>query len=176
MSDTLLEFKILENEITGLLSQYQQAQMNYTNSVMSGFTSKAVIDLQTLNELNSQILQKIYTAKTLAVLSIPTETNNQQTITSNIPNLKKQADKLSKEKIIIDTLLEKQNSILGANKIISLERQSNYYKYICMFFVSILIIGITIRAYFTDSTNAVELFIVLMALLLITYHSITYFF
>ena len=82
---------------------------------------------------------------------------------------------LAKEKEVIDNLLEKQNSITGANKIITLERQSNYYKYISMFFVSILIIGITIRAYFTDSTSSVELFISLIASLLIVYHLISYF-
>lgn len=175
MTDPLLELKSLETEINGLLSHYQQVQMEYTNNVRSGLNAKAGIDLQQLNELNGQILQKIGRAKTLALLSIPTENKNNETITSNIPNLKEKADSLSKEKEVIDSLLEKQYSIRGANKMISLERQSNYYKYISMFFVSILIIGITIRAYFTDSTNSVELFIALIATLLIIYHLITYF-
>jgi hypothetical protein len=167
--------KTLETEINGLLSRYQQVQMDYTNSVASGLNTKAGIDLQELNELNGRILQKIERAKTLALLAIPTERKNNGTITGNIPDLKEKADRLSKEKQLIDGLLEKQHSIIGANKTISLERQSNYYKYISMFFVSILIIGITIRAYFTDSTSSVELFIALIAALLIIYHLITYF-
>jgi hypothetical protein len=175
MTDPLLELKTLETEINGLLSRYQQVQMDYTNSVASGLNTKAGIDLQELNELNGRILQKIERAKTLALLAIPTERKNNGTITGNIPDLKEKADRLSKEKQLIDGLLEKQHSIIGANKTISLERQSNYYKYISMFFVSILIIGITIRAYFTDSTSSVELFIALIAALLIIYHLITYF-
>ena len=175
MTDPLLELKTLETEINGLLSRYQQVQMDYTTSVASGLNTKAGIDLQELNELNGRILQKIERAKTLALLAIPTERKNNGTITGNIPDLKEKADRLSKEKQLIDGLLEKQHSIIGANKTISLERQSNYYKYISMFFVSILIIGITIRAYFTDSTSSVELFIALIAALLIIYHLITYF-
>ena len=175
MTDPLLEIKSLETEINGLLSHYQQIQMDYTNNVRSGNNSKASIDLHQLDELNGQILQKIDRAKTLAVLSIPAENENQETIMKNIPNLKEKADNLSKEKQLIDNLLEKQYSIKGANNIISLERQSNYYKYISMFLVSILIIGITIRAYFTDSTNIVEILIAFTAVILIIYHLIKYF-
>lgn len=175
MIDPLLEIKSLETEINGLLSHYQQIQMDYTNNVRSGINSKASIDLHQLDELNGQILQKIDRAKTLAVLSIPIENENQETIMKNIPNLKEKADNLSKEKQLIDNLLEKQYSIKGANNIVSLERQSNYYKYISMFLVSILIIGITIRAYFTDSTNIVEILIALTTVILIIYHLVKYF-
>lgn len=175
MTDPLLELKTLEKEINEFLARYQQVQMDYTNNVRSQSTTNANANLLLLNDLNGQILQKIGQAKTLAILTIPIEKKNNDTISSNIPNLKEKADMLAKEKEVIDNLLEKQNSIIGANKIITLERQSNYYKYISMFFVSILLIGITIRAYFTDSTSSVELFISLIASLLIVYHLIRYF-
>lgn len=175
MTDPLLELKSLEDEIIGLLSRYKQIQMDYTTSITSGSKSSAGIDLQKLNELNGQILQKLDRAKTLALLIIPIETENQSEITRNIPNLKEKADSLSREKQMIDNLLERHYSIKGSNRTISLERQSNYYKYMSMFFVSILIIGITIRAYLTDSTSSAELFIIAIAALLIIYHLITYF-
>ena len=176
MTDPLLELKSLETEISGFLMRYQQAQMDYTNNVRNGSTINAGLDLKKMNDLNGQILQKIDRAKILAVLAIPIENKNQEKITNNIPKLKEKADTLSKEKAVIDTLLEKHDNIIGANKVISLERQSNYYKYISMFFISILMVGITLRAYFTDSTNIVELSIALVAGLLIIYNLITYFF
>jgi len=176
MTDPLLEMKNLEAEIDGLIIQYQQVQMNYTSDVKNGLNTKAGSELQRMNELNGQILQKIGRAKTLAVSKmVPIGNENQEKIFKNIPNLKEKADRLSSEKLLIDKLLEEQYSIEGANQMVTLERQSNYYKYITMFFISILIIGITIRAYFTDSTNGVELIIALIASLLVIYHSIMYF-
>ena len=176
MTDPLLEMKNLETEIEGLIIQYEQVQVNYTNNIKNGLSAKAGLELQRLNELNGQLLQKIGQAKTLAVSKmIPTENENQAKIFKNIPDLKEKANRLSSEKRVIDKLLEEQQSINGANQMITLERQSNYYKYITMFFISILIIGITLRAYFSDSTNSVELIIALIASLLIIYHSIMYF-
>ena len=73
MTDPLLELKTLETEINGLLSRYQQVQMDYTNNVRSQSTTNATVNLRLLNELNGQILQKIGRAKTLAILTIPIE-------------------------------------------------------------------------------------------------------
>lgn len=174
MTDPLLEMKTLETEINGLIIQYQQLQLEYTNDIRNGLNAKASSDLQRLNELNGQILQKIARSKTLASSVIPIRDENQTKIFKNIPNLKNKADTLSNDKLIIDKLLEEQNSIKSANQMISLERQSNYYKYISMIFTSILIIGITIRAYTTDTTNSIELIIALIAFLLVMYNFIMY--
>jgi hypothetical protein len=175
MTDPLLEMKLLESEINGLIAQYQQTQKEYTENVTNNLNAKAGLELQRLNELNGQILQKIGRAKSLALLAIPIENENQEKIVKNIPNLKEKADSLSSDKLLIDKLLDEQYTIKGATQMVTLERQSNFYKYISMFFVSILIIGITIRAYFTDSTNSIELIIALIASLLIIYHLTMYF-
>ena len=171
-SSLLLKIKLEELGITTLLNTYHDIQEDYIRNTNSGFRQQAQVDLGKMSEVNSKLKSLLQKTKQNLSDSYKQGIRDQQQVITNNPELVALSQRLNEdEKEIIEARNNFKN-IDSEEANSALSRRSNYYKYMVMLILTIVSVSLTIRAFSSEDTNAIETVILMLAIGLIAYHII----
>ena len=167
---TLVEVKTEELGINMLVDVYNQIQTDYIKNINGGFRNEAKNNLNQMNEINMKLLRALDTVKSTMRNAYEKGIDNQQLVTINNPQLIEITNKLYKDETEIKNALDELQNAEADNVSSSRQRKSNLYKYVAMMVVSVITVGLTIRAFSSNESNTIETVILVLAIALVIYH------
>ena len=170
---------VIDWEIRLLTEEYARVHAEYV-SVLSDTSKRGLLGylfrdhgtekLELLKRINHRIIMLVQQAKTQLATVYPKGVENQQIIAVKRAELADLSNKLNKDKGEIDGMILQLNSLDGENEVAKLQHASAFYHYIG-FGVLLVIIGfLTVRAYATKSSGAIENVILILVCILLAYY------
>ena len=176
---SVVEIKSLEKELQMLLAQYNDEQTNYLQVESSGQKNNQSSS-NNLMDINNKIKDLLSRIQTKTSEMYPYGITNQSSVLMNNANLNKIASKLKVDGKKLQSSIDEYNSLEGENSVLKLQMNSHYYEYM-FYIISGIIIGIyVLKVYTIPSENlsiySIENVLLIIAIILLIYHSYNYLF
>ena len=173
----LKELWELEQEINVSLKQYNKSLKNKPPTV-SKYTEKdaqkQMADLKAWQSHHKEASDKLHqdaqklTSRLLK--TVAQSDRDKELAHMNVNGLQNLVKQLNSERDLIMAGVEELNTVQGLDSNLKLEYRSQYYHYIVFFIVMIIIGWLLIRIQLSHESSAVELVILIAAVLVLVYH------
>lgn len=169
-SSSFLKIKLEELGIDMLLNAYNDIQADYNKNITAGDMTQAKEDLKKMGEINSLLQSAIKDARYQVNNLYRKGIQNQAQVIQNNPELVSLTERLNKDEMEIISEYNNLRQITSEDVDVTLLNNSNYFRYIVMFILAIIFVGLTIRAFATNTSNNIENIILVLAIGLAIYY------
>lgn len=169
---TIMKLRTFETENKLLIKEYDKEHKTYLRNIKNKDFDSAQSNLDSLNQVNTQLINNLNSIKALLKKGISEGSVMQDIATASIPILNSTYKRANRQNAIINRLNNEIKNIDGELQSSKLEEQSNQIQFVILFIVGLIIIYITIKAFFTQDSGMLENIILAICFGLLVYYII----